>query len=171
MTISVFELFRVGIGPSSSHTVGPMRAAAELVADLEVMAALGRAGAIGVDLYGSLAATARGHGTLTAVLLGLEGRLPETIGPEEIAARRERMRDNGTILLGNRIPIVFSEHDIALHPETVLEFHPNGMTLSAFADDGVALHNETYFSVGCGFVVTRNRAGASEPVEVADLAT
>lgn len=171
MTISVFELFRVGIGPSSSHTVGPMRAAAEFVDELEAMGALARVGAIGVDLYGSLAATARGHGTLPAVLLGLEGRRPDAVGAEEVAARRERIRDTGEILLGNRIPMVFAEHDIALHPETVLKFHPNGMRLTAFADDGVALHSETYFSVGGGFVVTESTAGASQPAEIADPAT
>lgn len=162
MTISVFELFRVGIGPSSSHTVGPMRAAAEFVADLQAGGALAHVRAVGVELYGSLAATARGHGTLPAVLLGLEGCQPETIDPEEMESRRERMRNTGEILLGDRIPIAFSESEIALHPETVLDLHPNGMTLTAFGDgdgdgDGT-LRRETYFSVGGGFVVTANRA-------------
>lgn len=168
MTISVFELFRVGIGPSSSHTVGPMRAAAEFVADLEASGALDHVGAVGVDLYGSLAATARGHGTLSAVLLGLEGLQPEILGPEEMESRQERMRRTGEIMLGNRTTIRFSEEEIALYPETVLAFHPNGMTLTAFGEGERPLHRETYFSVGGGFVVTQDGATASRPVDVAE---
>lgn len=175
MTISVFELFKVGIGPSSSHTVGPMRAAAEFVADLEAGGALARVRAIGVDLYGSLAATARGHGTLSAVLVGLEGCLPETVSPEEMESRQERMRTTGEILLGNRIPIAFSESEIELHPGTVLELHPNGMMLTAFGDGESTLRRETYFSVGGGFVVTRDGAahqpaGSAGPVNFASAA-
>ena len=86
MTISVFELFKVGIGPSSSHTVGPMRAAANFVGELEVMGVLARVVDVRVELYGSLAATGRGHGTLPAVLLGLEAYRPETIESEEMEA-------------------------------------------------------------------------------------
>ncbi|MCB0926303.1 MAG: L-serine ammonia-lyase [Mycobacterium sp.] len=171
MTISVFELFRVGIGPSSSHTVGPMRAAAEFVADLEARRQLSHVRAVAVDLYGSLAATARGHGTLSAVLLGLEGCRPETIGPQEIESRQGRMRDSGEILLGDRIPIAFSENEIALHPETVLDFHPNGMTLTAVGADQSALHRETYFSVGGGFVVTEHGEAAFQSTAAAARAT
>ena len=169
MTISVFALFRVGIGPSSSHTVGPMRASAEFVADLEARRILAHVGAIGVELYGSLAATARGHGTLPAVLLGLEGCRPETIESDEMESRQDRLRSTGEILLGNRVPIAFSEDEITLHPETVLEFHPNGMALTAFGDRRNLLHRETYFSVGGGFVVTQNKA-ALPPPEAADPA-
>jgi L-serine dehydratase len=157
VTISVFDLFKVGIGPSSSHTVGPMRAASDFVADLEAMDVLGRVADVRVELYGSLAATGRGHGTLSAVLLGLEGLLPESVAAEEMEAGRERLRNTGKVMLGGRVPIALSEEDIALHSRTVLDFHPNGMTLTASAADDTALHRRTYFSVGGGFVVTEGQ--------------
>ena len=163
MTISVFELFKVGIGPSSSHTVGPMRAAADFVADLDAMGVLVRVVDVRVELYGSLAATGRGHGTLPAVLLGLEGYRPETIETEEMDAGRERLRNTGKIMLGGRVPIALSEDDIALYTRTVLDFHPNGMTLTAYGADDRTLHRQTYFSIGGGFVVTEGEA-ATEPV-------
>ena len=128
MTISVFELFKVGVGPSSSHTVGPMRAAAHFVADLDGIGVLARVADVRVELYGSLAATGRGHGTLPAVLLGLEGYRPETIKTEEMESGRERLRSSGKIMLGGRVPIALCEDDIALHARTVLDYHPNGMT-------------------------------------------
>src|SRR3954447_15710732 len=163
MTISVFELFKVGIGPSSSHTVGPMRAAAMFVADLDASGLLARVADVRVELYGSLAATGRGHGTLPAVLLGLEGYRPETIESQEMEAGRERLRNTGKIMLGGRVPIALSEEDIALYTRTVLDFHPNGMTLTAYGADDNALHRQTYFSVGGGFVVTEFEA-ATGPV-------
>jgi L-serine dehydratase len=163
MTISVFELFKVGIGPSSSHTVGPMRAAANFVADLDAIGVLTRVADVRVELYGSLAATGRGHGTLPAVLLGLEGYRPETIETEEMEAGRERLHNTGKIMLGGRVPIALSEDDIALYTRTVLDFHPNGMTLTAYAADDRPLHRQTYFSVGGGFVVTEGEA-TTEPV-------
>jgi L-serine dehydratase len=158
MTISVFELFKVGIGPSSSHTVGPMRAAATFVADLDATGVLARVADMRVELYGSLAATGRGHGTLPAVLLGLEGYRPETIESEEMEAGRERLRSTGKIMLGGRVPIALSEEDIALYTRTVLDFHPNGMTLTAYGADDSTLHRRTYFSIGGGFVVTEGEA-------------
>ncbi len=163
MTISVFELFKVGIGPSSSHTVGPMRAAANFVDELETAGVLARVVDVRVELYGSLAATGRGHGTLPAVLLGLEGYRPETIESEEMESGRERLRITGKIMLGGRVPIALSEEDVALYTRTVLAFHPNGMTLTAYGADDNALHRQTYFSVGGGFVVTAFEA-ATGPV-------
>ncbi len=163
MTISVFELFKVGIGPSSSHTVGPMRAAADFVADLDAIGVLARVADVRVELYGSLAATGRGHGTLPAVLLGLEGYRPETIASDEMESGRERLRNTGKVMLGGRIPIALSEEDIALYTRTVLDFHPNGMTLTAYAADDSTLHRRTYFSVGGGFVVTEGEE-ATDPV-------
>lgn len=165
MTISVFELFKVGIGPSSSHTVGPMRAAANFVADLDAAGVLARVADMRVELYGSLAATGRGHGTLPAVLLGLEGHRPETIESEEMEAGRERLRNTGKIMLGGRVPIALSEDDIALYTRTVLDFHPNGMTLSAYAADDSVLHRRTYYSIGGGFVVTEGEAVADEAAD------
>ena len=158
MTISVFELFKVGIGPSSSHTVGPMRAAANFVDELERAGVLARVSDVRVELYGSLAATGRGHGTLPAVLLGLEGYRPDTIESEEMEAGRERLRNTGKIMLGGRVPIALSEDDIAMYTRTVLDFHPNGMTLTAYGADDSTLHRQTYFSIGGGFVVTADEA-------------
>ena len=164
MTISVFELFQVGIGPSSSHTVGPMRAAANFVDELETAGMLARVVDVRVELYGSLAATGRGHGTLPAVLLGLEGYRPETIESEEMESGRERLRSTAKIMLGGRVPIALSEDDIALYTRTVLDFHPNGMTLTAYAADDSTLHRQTYFSVGGGFVVTECEAATEAAV-------
>jgi len=163
VTISVFELFKVGIGPSSSHTVGPMRAAANFVDELDAAGLLVRVADVRVELYGSLAATGRGHGTLPAVLLGLEGYRPETIESDEMDAGRERLGNAGKIMLGGRVPIALSEEDIALYTRTVLDFHPNGMTLTAYAADDSMLHRQTYFSIGGGFVVTADEA-AADPV-------
>jgi L-serine dehydratase len=165
VTISVFELFKVGIGPSSSHTVGPMRAAATFVADLDATGVLARVADVRVELYGSLAATGRGHGTLPAVLLGLEGYRPETVESEEMEAGRERLRNTGKIMLGGRVPIALSEDDIAIYTRTVLDFHPNGMTLTAYAADDSALHRRTYYSIGGGFVVTEGEAATDRAVE------
>jgi L-serine dehydratase len=164
MTISVFELFKVGIGPSSSHTVGPMRAAANFVADLDAIGVLARVSDVRVELYGSLAATGRGHGTLPAVLLGLEGYRPETIESEEMEAARERLRNTGKIMLGGRVPIALSEEDISLYTRTVLDFHPNGMTLTAHAADDSTLLRRTYYSVGGGFVVTEGETATESDV-------
>jgi L-serine dehydratase len=162
MTISVFELFKVGIGPSSSHTVGPMRAAADFVDELDRAGVLARVSDVRVELYGSLAATGRGHGTLPAVLLGLEGYRPETIESEEMEAGRERLRNTGKIMLGGRVPIALSEDDVAMYTRTVLDFHPNGMTLTAYGADDHTLHRQTYFSIGGGFVVTEGEAATDQ---------
>jgi len=170
MTISVFELFKVGIGPSSSHTVGPMRAAANFVDELATAGVLARVVDVRVELYGSLAATGRGHATLPAVLLGLEGYRPETIESEEMESGRERLRSTGKIMLAGQVPIALSEDDIALYTRTVLDFHPNGMTLTAYAADDSTLHRQTYFSVGGGFVVTEGEAATEPAVDEDDTA-
>lgn len=154
MTISVFDLFSVGIGPSSSHTVGPMRAAARFIDDLRALGSLDSVEGVRVDLYGSLAATGAGHGTMLAVLLGLEGYRPDEIQTDEMERRLETMRRTGRIEVGRRRRVALTEDDIALHADRVLAFHPNGMTLTATGADGIDVHRQTYFSVGGGFVVT-----------------
>lgn len=156
MTISVFELFSVGIGPSSSHTVGPMRAAGRFVAALAERGVLGDVTAVDVDLYGSLAATGSGHGTMPAILLGLEGYQPETIETDEMERRLQALRASGRINLGGRVPITLAEDDFRLHPQTVLPRHPNGMTVTALDGAGRRVWSETYFSVGGGFVVSES---------------
>ncbi len=161
MTISVFDLFSVGVGPSSSHTVGPMRAAARFVAELQTLGAFDEVADVRVDLFGSLAATGAGHGTMTAVLLGLEGNRPEEIETEQMERRVDAMRATGRIALGGSREIALTEQDMVLRPLTILPFHPNGMTLTAFGADNTELHRETFFSVGGGFVVTE--AESREP--------
>ncbi|MFC9554953.1 L-serine ammonia-lyase [Rhodococcus sp. NPDC056960] len=154
MTISVFDLFSVGIGPSSSHTVGPMRAAGTFVDELGTLALLGDVAGVRVDLYGSLAATGAGHGTMSAILLGLEGYRPETIATEEMETRLEAVRASRRIRLGGVVDIALAEDEMVLHPLTVLDFHPNAMTLTAIGAGGRELRAQTYYSIGGGFVVT-----------------
>ncbi|RFD26703.1 L-serine ammonia-lyase [Mycobacterium uberis] len=153
MTISVFDLFTIGIGPSSSHTVGPMRAAARFVEDLANSGLLTDVCDIRVELFGSLAATGAGHGTMAAILLGLEGEHPEKLDADDMAARLACMRAAGTICLGGLIVINFTEADVVLSPQTVLDRHPNALTITAIARNGTNLAADTYYSVGGGFVV------------------
>lgn len=154
MTVSVFDLFSVGIGPSSSHTVGPMRAAARFADDLATLGVLSRVVALRIDLYGALAATSAGHDTGPAILLGLEGYRPESLETDEKDARLTQLRTGAPLILGGVIPIVLSEDDIALHPRMQLSYHPNGMMLAAGGADGCLLHQQTYYSIGGGFVVS-----------------
>ncbi len=166
MAISVFDLFTVGIGPSSSHTVGPMRAAHAFASTLAKRGALGRLSGLRVDLYGSLAATGRGHGTFGAVLLGLEGCDPETVLPDEVDEALERIERTGELRVGERLgapPVVlaFGVDDIVLHPLTVLPTHTNGMRFTALGSSGDELDEQLYFSVGGGFII---REGAEEAV-------
>lgn len=171
MAISVFDLFSVGIGPSSSHTVGPMRAAQQYVSMLRRRGVLSQVRGLGVDLYGSLAATGLGHGTFTAVLLGLEGYEPETILPAEVDRALARITESGTVRLGAElegsdgettgVELPFSVDDMVLRPLTVLERHTNGMRFTVFDEAGETLEQQTYFSVGGGFIV---REGAEEAV-------
>lgn len=159
MAVGVFDLFSVGIGPSSSHTVGPMRAAAVFAAELVSRQVLDTVAGLRVDLYGSLAATGKGHGTMTAVLLGLEGREPELILPEEVQARLAAFDDGADLLLGGSLPLPYSAGDMVLHPLTVLPRHTNGMKFLVTDGAGAVLHEATFFSVGGGFIV---REGAQE---------
>ena len=158
MAISVFDLFTVGIGPSSSHTVGPMRAAAtfvELIGErIDDVASLD------VDVYGSLAATGAGHGTFDAILLGLEGCQPEAVEPNEVDERTARMHETGRLLLGDRKEIAFGVDDMRQRPLTVLERHTNGLTLAARDAAGEVIAEETYFSIGGGFVVSQSEEDA-----------
>lgn len=159
MTISVFDLFSVGIGPSSSHTVGPMRAAARFVTELDEAGLLSEVAGVRVDLYGSLAATGAGHGTMAAILLGLEGSHPEQIETEAMEQRLAAVRSSRRIRLGGVVDIPLAEEDIILHPLTFLDRHPNALTLAATGEDGRLRHSETYFSTGGGFVVSEGEAG------------
>lgn len=171
MAVGVFDLFSIGIGPSSSHTVGPMRAAAVFSEELKASGKLGRVASLRVDLYGSLAATGRGHGTMTAVLLGLEGFHPEKILPGEVEERLASIAGTGTLNLAGAVDpdggpdsgvaLPYGEADIILHPLTVLPRHTNGMKFSVSDDDGGLLHEATFFSVGGGFIVREGEEDAA----------
>ena len=162
MALSVLDLFSIGIGPSSSHTVGPMRAAGRFVAGLVREGMLERTDRVLVNLYGSLGATGRGHHSDQAVLLGLEGEDPETVDTSTVPQRVERIRGEGRLLLGGVRPIVFGEEDLVLHLRKSLPAHPNGMTFEALDASGQRLRMRTYCSVGGGFVVDPDEAAADE---------
>ena len=153
MPISVFDLFSVGVGPSSSHTVGPMRAGAHFAAALLRAGLLSKTAAVRVDLYGSLAATGQGHGTLTAVAVGLEGTHPEVVDPDRFDADIRRITESRRISLCGAKPIPFALGDIVLRPLTILARHTNGIRFTAMDDANVTLASDTYFSIGGGFIV------------------
>ncbi|MDI6527029.1 L-serine ammonia-lyase [Pseudomonas otitidis] len=159
MAISVFDLFKIGIGPSSSHTVGPMRAAALFVGALRERHLLERVRRLEVNLYGSLSATGVGHGTDRAVIMGLMGEWPDQIDPQLIAPRIATLMERNELLLDGRLPVSFVwSRDMRLLDEN-LPYHPNAMTLVALGEDG-ELHRDTYYSVGGGFVVDAEQAAS-----------
>ncbi len=154
MAISVFELFTIGIGPSSSHTVGPMKAAYRFASDLRARDLLTPTTAIKTELYGSLGATGKGHGSDKAVILGLQGETPEKVDTDDIAARLDAIRASGFLSVLGEHPITFNEkRHLVMHRRKSLPFHPNGMRFTALADGGEVLATAVYYSVGGGFVV------------------
>ncbi len=158
MAISVFDLFKIGIGPSSSHTVGPMRAALMFASGLREAGQLERVAAIRSELFGSLGATGKGHGSDKAVLLGLEGEAPDTVDPAGIADRLATIRAAKSIRVLGVHPIAFDEPGhLVFHRRKSLPFHPNGMIFTALDAAGGEVACKTYYSVGGGFVV--NDAG------------
>jgi L-serine dehydratase len=161
MAISVFDLFNIGIGPSSSHTVGPMRAALRFAAGLRQSDLLRTTTRIQVQLFGSLGATGKGHGTDKAVLLGLMGEHPESVDTESIAARVEQAYAQRQLALLGATRLDFTpDTDLVFHRKKALPYHPNGMVFRAFDADGSALCERSYYSVGGGFVVDEQAAGA-----------
>ncbi len=155
MAVSVFDLFKIGIGPSSSHTVGPMRAARLFVGRLAHEGLLARTARVKADLYGSLGATGKGHGSDKAVLLGLSGHEPDTVDIEQVPAELEAMRANRRVLLAGTHAVSFEEPtDLVMHRRETLPFHANGMRFTAFDADGAEIENRVYYSVGGGFVVS-----------------
>lgn len=162
MAVGVFELFSVGIGPSSSHTVGPMRAGAVFARELREKGYLERVDSLRVDLYGSLAATGRGHGTFTAVLLGLEGFEPEEILPAQVEERLTSIAETGRMNLAGGLELPYSVEEMVLHPLTVLPRHTNGMTFKVLDADGSVVHEATFFSVGGGFIVREGEEDSAQ---------
>ncbi|HQV71343.1 MAG TPA: L-serine ammonia-lyase [Dokdonella sp.] len=166
MAVSVFDLFKIGIGPSSSHTVGPMRAAARFVSRwLDETGMLPRVAGIRCELFGSLALTGRGHGTDKAVLCGLEGSMPDSIDPDSIPATLTRIRESGRIRLHGSHEITFNEKtDLVFNKRQKLPYHTNGMRFSAHDAAGNELATRDYYSVGGGFVVNADEAAVDRIV-------
>ena len=171
MSISVFDLFTIGIGPSSSHTVGPMRAARRFVDQLADAGLTDQTVRLAVTLYGSLGATGRGHGSDRAVMLGLMGETPENVDVDTIASRIERIRDEQTLALhpAGRALSFDPKTDLVFEKRTALDGHPNGMRFSAFDASGQSLAEQVFYSVGGGFVLTEDEAG--QPVLQTDPVT
>ena len=162
MTISVFDLFKVGIGPSSSHTVGPMKAAGMFAGGLRDDGLMPRVRAVRVALYGSLGLTGPGHGSDKAVLLGLEGEQPATVDVDAIPARLEAIARRGTVrLLGeHEIAFTVGEH-LEFNRRKKLGYHPNGMRFTAYDGAGAAIRERAYYSIGGGFVADETAAGSA----------
>jgi L-serine dehydratase len=165
MSLSVFDLFKIGIGPSSSHTVGPMLAAARFAEGLRRDDLLTSTESVRVELYGSLGATGKGHGSDKAVLLGLEGDLPDSVDIDSIATRLAALRETGQLQLLGEKPIRFVEKEHLAMIRKPLEFHPNGMIFRALDAAGLQIRAREYYSVGGGFVVDEDAAGADRIVE------
>ncbi|MDI2030087.1 L-serine ammonia-lyase [Saccharopolyspora sp. TS4A08] len=167
MTLSVFDLFKVGIGPSSSHTVGPMRAAYLFVEHLRATGTMPRVRRVRCELFGSLGATGHGHGSVKAVVLGLTGEQPHLVDPVAVEPHVDAVREERRISLGGEHKIAFDlDHDVVLHRRKRLDFHSNGMTFEALDDDGARLVHREYYSVGGGFVLDEDDTG--RPVLVED---
>jgi L-serine dehydratase len=155
MAVSVFDLFKIGIGPSSSHTVGPMRAARLFVQRLATEGHLADTRRIRAELFGSLGATGRGHGSDKAVLLGWSGHEPDSVDVDAIPALLAAIRDNRRLPLGSDHAVAFDEKtDLVFHRRQSLPLHANGMRFTAFGDDSQRLAERVYYSVGGGFVVS-----------------
>ncbi|MEU3627043.1 L-serine ammonia-lyase [Amycolatopsis coloradensis] len=167
MAISVFDLFSIGIGPSSSHTVGPMRAALTFVDGLAEDGDLSATARVQSELFGSLGATGFGHGSDKAVLLGLSGERPEEIDTETVPGKIAEIRESCLLKVRGEHEIVFTEDtDLTMHRRKSLPAHPNGMIFRAFDADGKVLRERTYYSVGGGFV--RDESYETDTVVVED---
>ena len=160
MNTSLFELFKIGIGPSSSHTVGPMRAALRFSRQLQSTDLLSPTASVYVDLYGSLALTGIGHGTNRAILLGLLGEAPDSVDPASVEAKIASIQSTGSLLLNGSKTIPFTEaanlnfRRNQMYPDPSVPSHPNGMRFTALDETGAVLANEVFYSIGGGFIVS-----------------
>lgn len=169
MAVNVFDLYKVGIGPSSSHTVGPMRAAGFFVHELDNHGQLAQVARVKTNLYGSLGATGKGHGSDLAVLMGLLGDQPDVIDPDTIPGKLATIRESNSINLLGKHEIGFNEpEDLILHRKKTLPFHANGMKLAAYDAEGEVLLESVYFSVGGGFVINEKAIPGEDPLHVDD---
>jgi L-serine dehydratase len=172
MALSVFDLFKIGIGPSSSHTVGPMRAARQFALRLRDAGLLDRTARVSVTLYGSLGATGKGHGSDKAILLGLEGEEPDTVDVDAIAGAVQRIRDSRELALLGATPLSFEEkRDLVFNHRESLPLHSNGMSFRAHDTNGAEILAGVFYSVGGGFVVSDepSASGGTEKRIVPDL--
>ncbi len=160
MAVSTFDLFKIGIGPSSSHTVGPMRAGARFVSRwLAQPSRLDEVVRVRAEVFGSLALTGRGHGTDKALLLGLEGHQPNLVDPDQIPAILERISEQGRLMLGGTHSIAFvDKRDLVMNKRQKLPFHTNGMRFTAYNAAEEVVATRDYYSVGGGFVVNQDEA-------------
>ncbi|MDP1604749.1 MAG: L-serine ammonia-lyase [Legionella sp.] len=170
MSISLFDLFSIGIGPSSSHTVGPMLASNAFIQQLENDTLIEKIARIKIELYGSLALTGKGHGTDKAILNGLEGKLPDTVIPESMVPRMQEILTTQTLKLGGHKEIPFNDtFDFLFLQKELLPKHTNGMRFTAYDNDGNILKTQIYYSIGGGFITTdeefdhSNTEGTSVP--------
>ncbi len=166
MIAGTFDLFKIGVGPSSSHTMGPMTAAADFAGRLAALGLIGRVQRVEAILYGSLALTGKGHATDRAVLLGLAGHVPATLDPDLADAEVARIRESGTLRLGATHDIRFDEAtDLVFRHRERLDFHSNAMTFHAVDAQGAMLQSRTYYSVGGGAVLSEDEIGRNAPAE------
>jgi len=166
MELSVFDIFKIGIGPSSSHTVGPMRAANFLLVKLKKHGLFERTARIRCELYGSLASTGRGHHTDRAVIWGLQGEQPETIDPDRQGLLYEGVVTSGELVLDGERAIEFvPDRDIVFKPEELLPFHPNGMLFTVFDNSGAEIFAKRFYSIGGGFIVGHKTAEADQLIK------
>ncbi len=170
MALSVFDLFKIGIGPSSSHTVGPMIAADRFARGLADVGALAATQRVTAELFGSLGATGKGHGSIPAVALGLMGERPDAVDPALTPERIAAITESGRLVLLGEHPIAFDlTDDIVLHRNKQARFHSNAMAFRAYAADGTVLAERTFYSIGGGFVLDDTQVSDdNEPVVVAD---
>ncbi|MCP4897812.1 MAG: L-serine ammonia-lyase [bacterium] len=166
MEISVFDIFKIGIGPSSSHTVGPMRAANFLLVKLKNHGLFEQTARIQCELFGSLASTGRGHHTDRAVVWGLLGEEPETIDPDQQEPLYRQVVDSDELVLGGEHPMDFVlSRDLVFHPDELLPFHPNGMRFTVFDSSGEELYVKKFYSIGGGFIVGHKTAQADQLIK------
>jgi L-serine dehydratase len=159
---SIFELFKIGIGPSSSHTVGPMRAARRFAQQLEESGQLSETARVKVDLYGSLALTGKGHGTDRALQLGLSGEIPDEVDPATIDAMLSRIRElQSLVLLWTRAIQFNPDNDLVFRKSEVLPGHSNAMRFTAYGSTGQEIHSRVFYSIGGGFILEEGEAGSS----------
>jgi L-serine dehydratase len=161
MAVSVFDIFKIGIGPSSSHTFGPMVAANMFLKSIEKD--IKKVESVRVDLYGSLALTGKGHATFLAIELGLEGLMPDKVKPNDVQKEINRIKEEETIILNGEKKISYTrENNFVVHKTEILDYHSNGMAISAFSKNAQLIYTQTYYSIGGGFVVQQNEIGETK---------